>query len=162
MILFHNCLIIITLLIKCNQINPFGNERIKCKINMQGRVIELNFLGIQFECNFVGWISRRLSHTRIYLIHHLYPVPCIIGFKCDVAAVHAAVCGSPAVCGRAAVCSSVTDCGSARGSSVRQCGIVCGSASGSVWQCMQQCAAVRQCLIVRAAVCGSAQQFSGT
>jgi hypothetical protein len=38
---------------------------------------------------------------------------------------------------------------------------VCGNASGSVWQCEQQYAAVRrvrQCVTVRAAMCGSARQ----
>jgi hypothetical protein len=44
---------------------------------------------------------------------------------------------------------------------VRQCTLpVCGSARGGVWQCLQQCATVRQCAAVCAvcaAVCGSAE-----
>jgi hypothetical protein len=66
-------------------------------------------------------------------------------------------CGSVwqcvAVCSSAAVCVSVTVSSSA-GGSVRQSNIVFGSASGSVWQCEGQCAAVwseRQCMTVRAA-----------
>jgi hypothetical protein len=53
-----------------------------------------------------------------------------------------------------AVCSSAHD-------SVRQSGIVCGSASSSVWQCKRQCAAVQsewQCVIMHGAVCDSARQ----
>jgi hypothetical protein len=69
--------------------------------------------------------------------------------------VHAAVCGSTVVCGSAAVCVNVTVCSSAH-DSVRQSGIMCCSASGSVWQCEWQCAAVWsewQCMTVRAAAC---------
>ena len=55
-----------------------------------------------------------------------------------------------AVCGSAAVCDS--QC-------VRQCGSAAGSAAlrQSVWQCIQQYAAVRQCAAVcgRRAMCGS-------
>jgi hypothetical protein len=55
-------------------------------------------------------------------------------------------------------CGSVRQCGSLQQCGVRQSGIVCGSASGSVWQCERQCAAVwceRQCMTVRAAACAA-------
>jgi hypothetical protein len=63
------------------------------------------------------------------------------------------VCGSAAVCDSAGVCGRPAVCGSARSSvTVAVCAAESGSASGRVWQCMQQCTAVRQC----SSRCGSA------
>jgi hypothetical protein len=66
-------------------------------------------------------------------------------------AVRAAVCGSAAVCSSEAVYGSVQ----ARMSAAVHAD-VCGSARGSVWQCLQECAADQQCAVVcgvRCAVC---------
>jgi hypothetical protein len=52
----------------------------------------------------------------------------------------------------------VRQCATVCDGSVRQSSIVWGSASGSVWQCERQCAAVwseRQCMSVRAAACAA-------
>jgi hypothetical protein len=65
-------------------------------------------------------------------------------------AVRAAVCGCPAVWHYAALCGSLRQCG--------QCGSA-GSASGSVWQCERQCAAVRTAVFGSA---GGSVRLSGS
>jgi hypothetical protein len=61
-----------------------------------------------------------------------------------------AMCSSVVVCDNA--CGSVR-CGSAAGWQGSQCGSQC-----TMWQCVQQCTAVRQCAAHSSAVCGSVRR----